>query len=36
MEEAFDIYDENWNHIGTAPRSEVHDKGYSIRSSIAG
>ena len=27
MEEAFDIYDENWNHIGTAPRSEVHDKG---------
>ncbi len=27
MEEVLDIYDENWNHIGTAPRSEVHDKG---------
>ena len=27
MEEVLDIYDEDWNHIGTAPRSEVHEKG---------
>lgn len=27
MEEMLDIYDEGWEHIGTAPRSEVHEKG---------
>lgn len=27
MQEVVDIYDEHWNHIGTAPRSEVHEKG---------
>lgn len=27
MEELLDIYDENWNHIGTACRSHVHGKG---------
>lgn len=27
MEEVLDIYDENWNYIGTASRSEVHEKG---------
>lgn len=27
-EEQFDIYDHSGNHIGTAPRSQVHQKGY--------
>ncbi|MVP01369.1 NUDIX hydrolase [Paenibacillus lutrae] len=27
-QEIFDIYDEETNHIGTAPRAEVHAKGY--------
>ncbi|WP_152396402.1 NUDIX hydrolase [Paenibacillus guangzhouensis] len=27
-EELFDIYDETMNHLGVAPRSEVHAKGY--------
>ena len=26
-QELLDIYDEKMNHIGTAPRSEVHAKG---------
>ncbi|MCD8355912.1 MAG: NUDIX domain-containing protein [Clostridia bacterium] len=27
MEELLDIYDESWNHIGTASRRDVHEKG---------
>lgn len=27
MQEVVDIYDENWQPIGTAPRNEVHEKG---------